>query len=149
MQGEVGRRTTKMSVARSSKYQTNFYNIENIEILLEFGTNNGEYPKKRSINLSPGACWTLVTDENPGDIFSLSDFEQVLLEVGIDDVPEVTNIEEEYMVDGQQVELEVDGTGARALEDNHEETIGRENSDNTAIPSQQETERAPADPART
>ena len=69
MQGEVGRRTTKISGAKSSKYQTSFYNIENIEILLEFGTNNGEYPEKRSVNLSPGAAWTLVTDE---DIFSLS-----------------------------------------------------------------------------
>ena len=29
MQGQVGQRTTKMSVARASKSKTNFYNIEN------------------------------------------------------------------------------------------------------------------------
>ena len=52
MQGLVERRTTKMSVEKASKYQKNFYNVENIELLLDFGLSNGEYPKKRRL-ISP------------------------------------------------------------------------------------------------
>ena len=118
MQGLVGQRTTKISVARASKFKTNSYNIENIELIMDFGLSNEEYPEKRSVNLSPGACWTLVTDENPGDIFSLSASDQGLMEVGIEDVPDVRTIEEEKMIEEQHT----DGAGAIVQDDNPEET---------------------------
>ena len=53
------------------------------------------------------------------------------------------------MADEQQAETEVDGAGARALDDEHEVANGGESLDNTAISHQQESERLPAGRART
>ena len=75
-----------------------------------------------------------MTDEHPGDIFSLSESDQVLMEVDINDVPDIRTVEEECMADGQQGEAEADGAGAMALDGNHEEAIALEGSDNIAIP---------------
>ena len=92
MEGQVGQRITKLSQAKASNYRTIFYNIEGIKLIMNFGSTTGTYPEERWVNLLPGSCWTLVTDNDPGDVFSLSESEEVLLKVSVGDVPETDTI---------------------------------------------------------
>ena len=53
---------------------------------------------------APGSCWTLVTEEDPGDVFSLSYTEEIVFEVSVEDVPEtgaLRSSEEEQPIDEQ------------------------------------------------
>ena len=102
---------------------------------MDFGLSNEVYPEKRSVNLSPGPCWTLVTDEDPGDIFSLSASDQVLMEVGIEDVPDKRTIEEENTIDEQHT----DGAVAAVQDDDLEVTTEQEETDNATIPPYHQT----------
>ena len=139
MEGLVGQRITKLSQAKASNFKTNFYNIECIKLIMNFGSTNGTYLENRCVNLSPGSCWTLVTDEDPGDVFSLSASGEVLImEVSVGDVQETDTIravEEEHTLSEQNIE------GAIAVKQSGEPeaSIGPKEINEAAVPLHHQT----------
>ena len=104
MEGQVDQRITKVSQAKNTNYRTNRFNITQIKPVLTFGSTSGKYPEERSVNMAPGLCWTIVTDKYPGDVFSLNDTEEVVVEVNVNDVPETGDVmpsEEEQLIEEQ------------------------------------------------
>ena len=109
MEGRMDQRVTKVSHAKSNNYTTNKFNVNQLKPLVSFGSASGTYHDKISINLAPGLCWTIITDTNPVDVFSLTNAEEVVVQVNVSEIPETGEIlpaEEE-----QQMEEQATGDG--------------------------------------
>ena len=73
MEGRIAQRVTKKDYAKKTKYITNWFNLDQLRPIINFGSASGTFPSKFSINLAPNQCWELVSDSNNIDIFSITD----------------------------------------------------------------------------
>ena len=88
MEGVVDQLITKASHAKYIGYTTNKFNVVQVKPLVSFGNVAEKYPEEISINVTPGLCWTIVTETNPGDIFYPTHEEELVLLLDNSTLPE-------------------------------------------------------------
>ena len=88
----MNQRVTKATHAKNTNYTINKFNVDQLKPLVSFGNASGTYPNEISINLAPGRCWTLITDSDPRDVYSITNDEEVVVQLDASEVPETGDI---------------------------------------------------------
>ena len=104
MEGRISQRVTKATHAKNTNYSTNKFNIDQLRPLVSFGNGSGSYPNEISINLAPNKCGTLVTDSDTEDVFSITNDEEMVVQLDAGEVPEkggILLVEEKQQMEGQ------------------------------------------------
>ena len=82
----------------------NWFNLDQLRPIINFGSGSKTYPSEFSINLAPNQCWELLSDSDNEDVFSNTDDGEKEFQLDAKEVAETGNIlpsEEEQHVEGQ------------------------------------------------
>ena len=69
LEGRIAQRVTKKEHAKRTNYMTNWFNLDQLKLMFNFGSASSTFPNKFSINLAPHQCLELVTETNNINVF--------------------------------------------------------------------------------
>ena len=76
LEGRIAQRVTKKEHAKRTNYMINWFNLDQLKPIVNFGSASSTFPNMFSINLFRHQCWELVTERNNTNIFSTTDDEE-------------------------------------------------------------------------
>ena len=103
LEGRIAQWVTKKEHAKTTNYMTNWFNLDQLKPMINFGSASSTFPNKFSINLAPHQCWELVTEINNINVFSITDDEEKVVQLDAGEVPEtggILPVKEEQQMEG-------------------------------------------------
>ena len=95
---------------------TNWFNLDQLRPIFNFGSSSSTFPSKFSINLTPHQCWELVSETNNINVFSITDDGEQIFQLEAGDVAQIEEhkISEEEQHVTEQIAEQVMPDGASA-----------------------------------